>query len=166
MKIDDVLRARIRTLIARGQYIARSQPQWDDGHGRELIFESEGWVASALNVLEVMFPDRLGAHRSRAAAIAMTHKAVGGLTAILEAALADVDAGVIAKVAEAARVEVFDDFLDHADYYLKGKRGGPAGVIAGVVFEDTIRRTGERQGIVEKGVDLTSSSRSWRSAMS
>ena len=34
--------------------------------------------------------------------------------------------------------EAFDDFLDHAEAYLHGGRKMEAGVIAGVVFEDTI----------------------------
>ena len=34
----------------------------------------------------------------------------------------------------------FDDFLDHGEAYLKAGRKDPAGVIAGVVLEDTIRR--------------------------
>jgi len=38
------------------------------------------------------------------------------------------------------RAETFDDFLDHAVFYAKKGRKMEAGVIAGVVFEDTIRR--------------------------
>jgi hypothetical protein len=38
------------------------------------------------------------------------------------------------------RAETFDKFLDHGQAYLNDDRKMEAGVIAGVVFEDTIRR--------------------------
>ena len=41
-------------------------------------------------------------------------------------------------------------FLDHADAYLQGNRDREAGVIAGVVFEDALRRVCRKNEIVEK----------------
>ena len=54
------------------------------------------------------------------------------------------------------RAETFDDFLEHADVYRKEGQKQAAGVLAGVVFEDTIRRIcrAKGKGIVEKGEDL------------
>jgi hypothetical protein len=65
-----------------------------------------------------------------------------------------VDAGVVARVADAARAEVFDDFLDQAAYWLKGNKAPQAGVVAGVVFEDTVRRACDRLSIPQKDVKL------------
>ncbi len=79
---------------------------------------------------------------------------VGGMVQILRHLLADIDAGVVMRIADAARAEVFDDFLDQSDYYLRGRRIPQAGVIAGVVFEDTIRRICDRFGLDQKGVEL------------
>jgi hypothetical protein len=68
--------------------------------------------------------------------------------------LADADAGLLSSVADRARAETFDDFLDHADHYLGEARKNEAGVIAGVVFEDTLRRVCRRMNIAEKDVKL------------
>jgi hypothetical protein len=62
------------------------------------------------------------------------------ITRMLESTLADIDAGVFANVADVARAAVFEDFLEHAEHYLSSKRPSEAGVIAGVVFEDTVRK--------------------------
>lgn len=153
MRIDERVRSRMQELIQRGEYISRAKPQWRDDHGRELLYESEGWVASATNLLQVVFPDPLSAHRARAA-LPHGFNSVGALTAILKVALVDIDAGVIATVADAARGEVFDDFLEHADQFLRAGRIDRAGVVAGVVFEDTMRRACTKHNILEKGVDL------------
>ena len=52
------------------------------------------------------------------------------------------------------RAETFDDFLDHADAYLLEGRKSEAGVIAGVVFEDTLRQICRNEKITEKGLRL------------
>jgi hypothetical protein len=54
--------------------------------------------------------------------------------------LPDFDAGLLGDLGNKIRAETFDDFLDHAEAYLKENRKMEAGVIAGVVFEDTVRR--------------------------
>ena len=81
----------------------------------------------------------------------MINAAVGELAAVLVALQNDADLGLLASVSDRARAEIFDDFLDHADAYLQNKRKNPAGVIAGVVFEDTLRRVCRKSAIVEKG---------------
>jgi hypothetical protein len=52
------------------------------------------------------------------------------------------------------RAETFDDFLDHSQDYLNRKKKNEAGVIAGVVFEDTIRRICDKNQITQKGESL------------
>jgi hypothetical protein len=52
------------------------------------------------------------------------------------------------------RAEVFDDFLDHAKHYHREGKKNEAGTIAGVVFEDTIRRLCDKQSITQKGTPL------------
>ncbi|MDX2252483.1 MAG: hypothetical protein NW202_09360 [Nitrospira sp.] len=76
------------------------------------------------------------------------------LRALLQCLLVDAQAGLLATVADQARAETFDDFLDHADAYLAESRKNEAGVIGGVVFEDTLRRICRKQSIVEKDVQL------------
>jgi hypothetical protein len=50
--------------------------------------------------------------------------------------------------------QTFDDLLDHAEEYLKQRRKEPAGVLTGVVFEDTIRKLCRRHNVLETGLKL------------
>jgi predicted nucleic acid-binding protein len=82
------------------------------------------------------------------------HNAVREVSLVLINLLRDADAGMLAAVADQARAEAFDDFLDHAAQYLKSARKQEAGVIAGVVFEDAVRRISRKLLIPEKGEKL------------
>ena len=66
----------------------------------------------------------------------------------------DLDAGLIADFGNKVRAETFDDFLDHADAYYQEGSKQVAGVLAGVVFEDTIRRICRDKNVTDKGEDL------------
>src|SRR3569832_119843 len=68
----------------------------------------------------------------------------------------DIETGIIGSIISRTQARVFDDFIDHADHYLEQKRKNEAGVIAGVTFEDTIRRLCTKNGIEEKGKKLNS----------
>ena len=83
--------------------------------------------------------------------LATAHR-VGSMAESLRALLPDIDAGLIADFGNKVRAETFDDFLDHADaYYQEGEKQA-AGVLAGVVFEGTIRRMCRDKNII--GNDL------------
>lgn len=82
------------------------------------------------------------------------HNAVSELAALLRSLLTDAEAGLITSIADQARAEIFDDFLDHAEAYFRDGRKNEPGVIAGVVFEDTLRRICRREEIPEKGEKL------------
>jgi hypothetical protein len=73
---------------------------------------------------------------------------------VLRRLLADLDDGLIGSIADRAAAETFDTFLDHGADYLKLGRKDEAGVIAGVVFEDTIRRICRNNDIEENDVKL------------
>jgi hypothetical protein len=84
----------------------------------------------------------------------MIHEGVAALSAVLINLLRDIDAGAIASIADTARAETFDDFLEHAAVYLQDRRKNEAGAIAGIVFEDALRRVCRKRSIPEKGVKL------------
>lgn len=52
----------------------------------------------------------------------------------------DIENGLVETLEDKVTAENFDDFLDHAEAYYNDKKIAQAGVIAGVVFEDTIRK--------------------------
>lgn len=154
MRIDEKLRARVRAVIDEGR-------QWDlkvsplrgmnhDRERREALECASGWFASARHLINVLFPDPLNAYRAQVQAA----NTFISLSALLETALVDIDAGVVTHLMDAARAEVFDDLLDQADHFLRINKVGPAGVTAGVVFEDTVRRACDRLGKTQKGEAL------------
>ena len=77
--------------------------------------------------------------------------AVGTTAALLRRMLADIEDGLLSSIVDRTVAETFDDFLDHAEAYLREGRKNPAGVIAGVIFEDSIRRICRKNDIAEAG---------------
>jgi hypothetical protein len=122
MKIDVRVRDHVRSLIASAGALTNSPSE-------EAWFEHsakcQGWIASALNVLILLCPDPFSAYRQRAALAGIGAKPwneVGSLARILEVLLADIDAGMVQRLADAARSEVFEDLLHQAESSLKGGR--------------------------------------------
>lgn len=119
--------------------------------------ECSAWLTSAQNLVHLIFTDANAPYRSKADLIAsrsfgyMIHDHVGELAAVLIALQNDADLGLLASVADRTRAETFDNFLDHSDAYLRKNRKNESGVIAGVVFEDSLRRICRKNQIVEKG---------------
>ena len=152
--LEQVIRKKIEDLLRRAPNLAGAM------RSSEQRAQSEGWVTEALNVIEVAIPIENNAYRRRIREIVeedrsggATHK-VGYIAECLRAFLPDFDAGLIADFGNRVRAETFDDFLDHAEAYHREGEKQAAGVLAGVVFEDTIRRICRDQNIPEKGEDL------------
>jgi hypothetical protein len=68
--------------------------------------------------------------------------------------LEEVVRGLLTTIGNHAIAATFDDFLDHGAEYLKHGRKDEAAVIAGIVFEDTLRRICRVLGVTENGVAL------------
>jgi len=78
------------------------------------------------------------------------HRDVGEVASLLIELNHDIENGLLASVADKARAETFDNFLDHAKEYAKENLKNEAGVIAGVVFEDCLRRICRKYGKDDK----------------
>jgi hypothetical protein len=157
--LEDAIVARIEALVAQGRGLGVGHPEYgsvDEPQRRECA----AWLVSAVNIVHRLCSDPSDPYRKHADAImAVDHgyivnNAVGEMAALLQNLLGDAKAGLIASVADRARAEIFDDFLDHAEAYVADGRKNEAGVIAGVVFEDTVRRVCRKRAIVEKDVKL------------
>lgn len=138
--IEENARNKISSLIARGQPLSTT-----DIIGRDATWLSScrAWIVEALNVVEFVIPNPTNAYRrqiEKAAGGGAILENVGTITTILSALLPDIDAGLLGNISNKIKAETFDDFLDHAVAYRNENRKQEAGVIAGVVFEDTIRR--------------------------
>ncbi len=161
MAVERAVLARIKSLIDQGRPVS---PVVKQGHALTADEEAiiAGWLTSVTHVLELTVPP-LSAYRLMIGNINASYAAasgprnmrsgerksniVGEAVSILEALLADVEAGMISSLEDRVRGQAFDDFLEHAEEYVKRGRKNEAGVIAGVVFEDTMRSIGERNDV-------------------
>ena len=154
--IEVEIRKKIENLIAR----ARAFELIPGGTARDTreLSLCEAWLTEALNVVEVAVPRTTNAYRRRIETLAKAShgaaQAVLSIARILDALLVDLQAGLLGDLGNSITAEAFDDFLDHAEAYLHGGRKMEAGVIAGVVFEDTIRRIYRNQDADDKGQKL------------
>jgi hypothetical protein len=151
--LEGAIRRKIEDLVRRAGGLSgatRSSAQ---------VAQAEGWITEAVNVIEIAIPIENNAYRRRIREI--EERSTGGATIkvgyiaeCLRALLPDIDEGLIANFGNKVRAETFDDFLDHAETYRQEGEKQAAGVLAGVVFEDTIRRICRDQNIPEKDEDL------------
>ena len=157
--LEERIKQRVVDLIERS-----SELKVSNSHGQarsdDQVANCKGWLAAALNIIDLVsggnetpyklqFQNILNAN-SRL----MIPKDVGAGSAILSAMLIDIESGLISSVANMARAETFDNFLDHAKAYHAENMKNESGVIAGVVFEDSIRRVCDKFSIPQSGVKL------------
>ncbi|NML15588.1 hypothetical protein [Azohydromonas caseinilytica] len=161
MTIEQRVTARLEELVRQAGPLTAGNNAGNATSAQQ-AHECAGWLIAAQSMVHLVCP--VG-HPYRNAIDMLAVSAAGPLTAGLNRTvgvaqqtvirlLEDARAGLLATVANAARAEVFDEFLDHAKEYHRRDRKNEAGTIAGVVFEDTIRRLCDKQGITQKGVPL------------
>lgn len=135
-----------------------------DEHGQafddQQLQECSAWLTAAQNAIYLIVETPNSPYRKKIDRIAdenhgwRINAAVGELTVVLRNLLADAEAGLLSSIADQARAETFDEFLDHSASYLEDGRKNEAGVISGVVFEDTLRRICRKENLEEKGIKL------------
>lgn len=112
------------------------------------IFEdSQTTYALAINALDLDEAEYGNSSRSNRITITT-------LLEILRNVKEEIKGGFFSTVVSQIQAGVFDDFIEHADAFLKAGRKNEAGAIAGVTFEDTIRKLCTKQGIPEKSRKL------------
>lgn len=73
-------------------------------------------------------------------------------TEILKALKIDIESGLVGELENKITAKNFDDFLGHAESYIGEDKKMEAGVIASVVFEDTIKKVATKVGILDVSV--------------
>jgi hypothetical protein len=155
---------RLSQLIEEGDSLRQGD---DRGHVSDStqFQDARGWITASRNIVLHIFPDGKSPYAEHVdSAIRDGEKCgweyvtgtVGEIRAVLKNLLTDIQAGLLNSLADRARAETFDNFLDHAREYLANGHKNEAGVIAGVVFEDTIRRIAAKRSIDESGRKLDS----------
>jgi hypothetical protein len=120
-----------------------------------------GWLTGAYSAIQTVCPSETNPYHLHARSIigrmeagvlpkALAHE----MAALLDHLLAEIKGGLLTTVENRAIAATFDDFLDHGAEYLKYDRKNEAAVIAGIVFEDTIRRICRVLGVTENGIAL------------
>jgi hypothetical protein len=159
MAIEEQIALRLQILLDQAPQLTQGN-EHGQVRSEEHRQQCAGWLASASNLAQRLCPNPESAYRvqvDRVVAEGIHYGAndqVGEIAAILRAPLTDAQHGLLTSIADRARAETFDDFLDHASAYLKENRKNESGVIVGIVFEDSVRRACRKHSITEKGVQL------------
>jgi hypothetical protein len=159
MIIEEAVRTRINALIHESHSLSQGN-EYDQCVDPHQLASCSGWLTAAQNAVHVVIGTPDAPYRKKVDRVAEAdhgygaHRAVREVSLVLLNLLRDADAGMLSAVADQARAETFDDFLDHASHYLKNARKQEGGVIAGVVFEDGVRRICRKLHIPEKGLKL------------
>ncbi len=146
---------RLGQLVEQGNRIAfATEPgqSADDGE----IGAIAGWAGAIKNLIEIIVPAN-NAYRELIGE--MLHwlrnsnyrdvDRVRQILSLIDHLAVDIDLGLVARIEDRVSAQTFDDFLDHADEYVILNRHKEAGVIAGVVFEDTVKRIAVNAGATE-----------------
>jgi hypothetical protein len=143
------VKERIEQLIAQAPQLPKAD---DDGR-------QTAWLVAAQNAIQSVCPSSSNPYHVRAQHL-VDHSgmfpdlSVLDMAALLSRLLEEIEGGLLTTIENHAIAVTFDDFLDHGAEYLKHGRKNEAAVIAGIVFEDTIRRICRVQEIAENGVAL------------
>lgn len=163
MGLASSLIERLNTLIKEGEPISYLGKQ-NYGYTYDEIIQAEGWLISASHLIKAIVPDITSPYRSKGLSILTKSEIsfggtpgpktehVSSMLAVLNSLRAEIDAKTVISLEDRIRANVFEDFLDHASEYLKKGRK-EAGVIAGVVFEDTARKIAEKHKITEQQIE-------------
>jgi hypothetical protein len=161
MTIEEAVSKRLQDLIDEAESLRRGDEN-GQANDEEQIQRCSGWLVSALNIVQILCPNESNAFRKRAERIAerssgwAINNDVGEFAALLINLARDISAGLLTSIADRARAETFDEFLEHGRAYFGEQKKQEAGVICGVVFEDTVRRICRNYDIAEAGVNLDS----------
>jgi hypothetical protein len=161
MEIEAGVAKRLSTLVREAEDL-RIPNEHGQVRSDKHLEQCSGWMAAALNVVQQACPSQTSAYWKKAEGIASreygytAQRGVGEFAELLKNLLLDVEAGLLTSIADRARAETFDNFIDHGRAYLRDGRTKEAGVIGGVVFEDTVRRVCRKHQIEDKDVKLDS----------
>ena len=145
MTIENAATDRIRSLIEEAKQLKEGN-EHKQVRSSDQRYRCTGWITAAANLVQQVVPDSSNAYRTMAEGFLKntggyaTNQSVGEFSTILENLAKDIELGLLTSIGDRARAETFDNFLDHAKEYLKEGKAKQSGVIAGVVFEDSIRR--------------------------
>src|SRR6266850_2565733 len=159
MTTPDKLIEKVQELIKEVPALTRNRNRVGQITDSSEIAQCKGWIAEAVHAVKLICPP-MNAYRTHVEEISqykggfMIAEPVFQISGILERLVKDAKTGLLSALADELTAGTFDRFLDHAKSYLSNSQKMEAGVIAGVVFEDTIRRIAEKHSLSQKGEKL------------
>jgi hypothetical protein len=159
MNIDEAIKKRMISLITDAAVLRQANEYGAAGSDLQKQ-KCKAWIVAASNIIKSIYPDQNNSYHIFAQRIIKDDygytipQEVGSIAETLTQIYEDMELGLVKSIFNRVRAEVFDDFLDHAKEYIKTNSKNEAGVISGVVFEDTIRRISRDNSITEKDVKL------------
>lgn len=155
--MEENIQRRIEQLIAEAEEL-REGTESGRVKSTHHMARCKAWLLGALNIVRITCDQPENLYRKNAESIArpdyLANESVCELGELLSSLLTDIRLGLVSSIANRAQAETFEDFLDHADAYHQDGRKNEAGVIAGVVFEDCVRRICDKFSITQKGQKL------------
>jgi len=160
LAIDPKDKAHIGRLVAEAEVLSRGN-EHDVVQSPRQRADCVGWLAQAAQVTSALVADPQNIYRQGIETRAMQasslsiHRQVREAAALLDRMRGDLDSGYLRSQADRVSASTFDDLLEHAQAYPAEGRHEPAGVLAGVVFEDSARRVYRRVvGASDKDINL------------
>ena len=154
MTLDEKIVLRLDALIQQGQNVLQTKSKTNDA-GRTFAFESavsselsSQWVTSCLSILDRVFgreSDHYASFKEQAKYFETYSSALKAL-GVLKAAKDDYENGYLFDTRQLIQAEIFDEFLDQAEYLCGNGYHAPAAVVAGSVLEDGLRKLCLRSG--------------------
>ena len=161
MRLDEKVTERFDKLIVSSHTLARGSGQYDSLRDYDQQARCAAWLATAAQLTASLIPNPDNVYRRRMDKLgvigpsAVINQSVREGAATLVQLREDLEGGFVGSFEDRASAATFDDLLDHAEAYLGEGRKEPAGVLAGVVFEDAIRRIYRAvSGKADKGTPL------------
>ena len=162
MATNSTFEDRFNQLIASGSAIMSSVSYLDQKMGipdpyvrDDQIIGAQQFFASSLNLLKYTAGTHHEFCRQCASIIEAQNKQKGGIETdaiarvmgLLKSAQDELSAGMLTEPEYYFSAENFDDFLTHAEEYFNQKKQMEAGVLASVVFEDTLKKIAKKHGV-------------------
>ena len=152
MSTDEKILERLNALIEMGNRVLATQHDpgpnviGDDRVDTQLAYQ---WATSVQNILARVFGRDSEHYKSFAAQAGtyLTFSPVYHAQGILRAAKDDYENGHLYDLRRLVEAEVFDDFLEQAEYLLDSGYHQAAAVVAGCVLEDGLRRLCAAKGV-------------------
>lgn len=166
MDIEASLKERLMELLSQASgYMPTTKHVFPDRDVERNYFQirqaqAGAWLASALAIVRAILHDPEAPHRK------FIERLAGGgpsgnfevqvlqVSQVLGNLELDLKHGLFKSITDAAVALAYVDLLDHADEYLKFERVDVAGVIAGVSFEDSMRRVRAQRGILPEDIAI------------